>query len=177
MKNGYRSVATFMSTASEGKRPSDVIPLLKYLRMFRTGTSLGRSNRTGNTRRLGTAIEQTEGQEEEQIGSTALEETASRETDAGVSSAGAAKRGWFSVKGAFGALKRLRRVVEVPENAADEGKFLLMAAFVGVLTGTSGMCTTWESREAGGRGGWGGEGYRVQRLELKIACHRTMQEL
>lgn len=93
----------------------------------------------GRAHRLGTAIGQTGGQEEQKMGATGFGAMANRGTDAGAPSAGAAKRGWFLVQGVLSALKKLQRVVEVPENAADEGKFLLMAAFVGVLTGTSGM--------------------------------------
>lgn len=41
--------------------------------------------------------------------------------------------------GAMRALERLqRKVQDVPEGAADEGKFLMMAAVVGVLTGSAG---------------------------------------
>lgn len=37
------------------------------------------------------------------------------------------------------AMKKVRRrLMEIPEPAADEGRFLLLAAFVGVITGTSG---------------------------------------
>lgn len=43
-------------------------------------------------------------------------------------------------KRVIGMLERLRRRVgEVPEDAADEGRFLMMAALVGVLTGTAGV--------------------------------------
>lgn len=49
-------------------------------------------------------------------------------------------RGLFSVQGALGVLKKLRKgMIEVPEDAADEARFLMMAALVGVLTGTAGV--------------------------------------
>lgn len=52
------------------------------------------------------------------------------------------------LKGAMRTLgKVLHRIREVPEDAADEGKFLLMAAVVGVLTGSAGVF--WGFRDTG----------------------------
>lgn len=46
----------------------------------------------------------------------------------------------FMFKASLGLLDRLRRkVAAIPEGAADEGRFLATAAFIGVLTGTAGM--------------------------------------
>lgn len=46
----------------------------------------------------------------------------------------------FMFKAILGLLNRLRRkVAAIPEGAADEGRFLAIAAFIGVLTGTAGM--------------------------------------
>lgn len=44
-----------------------------------------------------------------------------------------------STKRTSGTLRRIvERAIEIPEYAADEGKYLAMAAFVGVMTGTAG---------------------------------------
>lgn len=46
---------------------------------------------------------------------------------------------FFSVKGVLRQLDRVQKQVrDVPEDAADEGRFLMMAALVGVLTGSAG---------------------------------------
>lgn len=54
----------------------------------------------------------------------------------------------FSIIGALRQLGRVQKQVrEVPEDAADEGRFLVMAAIVGILTGSAGgsrnACVTW----------------------------------
>lgn len=45
----------------------------------------------------------------------------------------------LSVKGVLRQLDRVQKQVrDVPEDAADEGRFLMMAALVGILTGSAG---------------------------------------
>lgn len=50
-------------------------------------------------------------------------------------------------KGVANVLGRLVRFArDIPEDAADEGRFLMMATFVGVVTGTAGVCALGERR-------------------------------
>lgn len=65
--------------------------------------------------------------------------TALVQSEAAQSSEAADSPSLLSLRGIWREVERLSRELrEIPEDAADEGRFLLMAAFVGVLTGTSG---------------------------------------
>lgn len=139
-------------------------PMRRYLRMFRSRLLPGSTNSELNSRSA-TPIERLgmvrgrilSGQEAERSIATTLGAVAGQDTTEGSSTVdptpvGTAVKGRkFSVQGLLGGLKKLRSAVDVPEAATDEGRFLLMAAFVGVLTGTSGKvkCGCGDSTEKG----------------------------
>lgn len=154
-----RSTATIMMSARKQHPASKMRSTLQKLLNFRQLRRERRLSPRGSKARLQATVG-LGGKEEDSVGEVETASAAAQDAE-GLLYTGAAEPIVkdepslpFPVAKVVGSVRKfVESIGDVPEDAADEGRFLMMAALVGVLTGTAGAsvtccgCCMWHARD------------------------------